>query len=108
MRAITRSVTGAGSTTPIPVDTYICPTNIGVGVKITGSVTYTVQHTFDDVFAADFNPATATWYNHPTLTGSANLDGNYAFPVTAIRVTNAGGSTGTTAITVIQSGLVGA
>ena len=108
MRAINKSVTGAGSTAPIPMDTYISPFNVGVGITVTGTVTYTVQHTFDDVFAQGFDPATATWFNHPTLTGSASLDGNYAFPVTAIRVTNAGGSTGTTKITIVQAGLVGA
>lgn len=107
MKAVVRSVTGVGSSTPAPMDTYISPFNVGVGIKVTGTVTYTVQHTFDDVFAADFNAATATWYNHPTLTGSASLDGNYAFPVTAIRVINSAGS-GTTQLTAIQAGLVGA
>lgn len=102
MKAVVRTVTGAGSSDAIPLDTYISPFNIGVGVVITGTVTYTVQHTFDNIFDAAVTPV---WFNHPTLTGSASLDGNYAFPVTAIRVTNAVGSTGTTKITAIQAGI---
>lgn len=105
MRSTIKSVTGVGSSAAIPMDTYICPFNVGIGVTITGTVTYTVQHTFDNVLDSSVTPV---WFDHPTLTGSASLDGNYAFPVAAIRVTNAAGSSGTTKLTVIQAGLVGA
>lgn len=107
MRPITVSVTGAGVSNPLPQDHYISPFNIGFGVTVSGTVTYSVQHTFDDVFAAGYNPATGTWFNHPDATGlTANVDGNYAFPVTAIRL-SVGAGTGTATLTTIQAGLVG-
>jgi hypothetical protein len=97
--------TGATSSNVLVMDTYISPFNVGMGVVVTGSVTFTVQHTFDNVLDSSITP---TWFNHPTLTGTAGADGNYAFPVAAIRITNSAGSTGTARLTVIQAGLVGA
>ena len=77
----------SGVTAPIPMDQYISPFNVGFGVVPSGTATYTVQHTFNDPFAADFTPAGATWFNHPDIASeSGNNDGNYAFPVRAIRL----------------------
>ena len=77
----------SGVTAPVPMDQYISPFNVALGIVPAGTATYTVQHTFDDPFASDFDPATATWFNHPDLTSeSGNNDGNYAFPVRAIRL----------------------
>ena len=77
------------------------PFNVGFGVVISGAPTYTVQHTFD-------NPWTTTspvWFDHPTVAGeTANADGNYAFPVAAIKVVITSG-TGTAQLTVIQAGI---
>ena len=77
------------------------PFNVGFGVVISGDPTYTVQHTFD-------NPWTTTvpvWFDHPTVSGEvANADGNYAFPVAAIKVAVTAG-TGTATLTVIQAGI---
>jgi hypothetical protein len=95
------SKTGAGSTSPIVVNTNATPCNIGFGVVVSGTVDYTVQHTFDD-------PATGftTWFPHPTIAAqSINKDGNYAFPVTGIRLTvNSGGGTAT--LNLVQAGIV--
>lgn len=92
--------TGAGSTSPIVINTNTNPCNIGFGVIVSGTVDYTVQHTFDD-------PATGftTWFPHPTIaTQSTNKDGNYAFPVTGIRLTvNSGGGTAT--LKLVQAGI---
>jgi hypothetical protein len=79
------------------------PFAIGAGVKVTGTITFQVQHTFDDVFSETFNPATAVWYNHPTLTGSSNVDSNYAFAVRGIRITSSAG-TGSATLTAVQAG----
>ena len=105
MRPTTISVTNVGSTTVIIApDVNKSPFAIGLGVNVTGTVNYTVQHTFDDVWSTAFSIAGATWYNHPTLSGqTANMDSNYAFPVCGIRVINNSG-TGTTALTAVQGG----
>lgn len=105
MRAITKSVTGVGTTTPIPLDNYISPFNVGFGVVVSGTATYTVQHSFDNPFAAGYTAAGATWFDHPDVAAeTTNADGNYAFPVAAIRVNLTSGS-GTATITATQAGI---
>lgn len=82
------------------MNTNISPFNVGFGVIVSGTVDYTVQHTFDD-------PATgfSTWFSHPTIAAqSTNKDGNYAFPVTGIKVlVNSG--TGTATLKLLQAGI---
>lgn len=89
-----RSQTAAGSTSAIITDYYISPFNVGFGVVVSGTVNYTVQHTFDGV----------TWFDHPTIASKGtNQDGNYAFPILQVRLTvNSGGGTAT--LTLIQAG----
>lgn len=107
MRPVTVTQTGTGSSSLIPMDFYLNPFNIGLGIVVTGTVNYTVQHTFDDVFASNYDPSTGNWFNHPVLASlDVNADGNYAFPCSAIRVTVNSGD-GSAAITVIQAGATG-
>lgn len=96
-QVITQS--GTGTSAWIPMDYKQNPFNIGIGVVVSGTVTYTVQHTFDDIYDTSITP---TAFNHSTLaTQTANKDGNYAFPVRAIRINNSAG-TGTTTMTLLQ------
>lgn len=107
MRPAVATTSGASTSSVIPLDNYRSPFNVGFGVVVTGAVVYSVQHTFDDVYAASFNPATATWFTHPSVTGlTVSSDGNYAFPVTAVRVLQASGA-GSTRTTFIQAGMPG-
>lgn len=100
MKQQTVSQTGVGSSGSIVVNTNISPVNIGFGVVVTGTVNYTVQHTFDDP-AVGFS----TWFSHSTVAGqTANADGNYAFPVTGIKVLVNSGS-GTATLNLIQAGI---
>lgn len=100
MKQQTVSKTGVGSSAAIVVNTNISPVNIGFGVVVTGTVTYTVQHTFDDP-AVGFT----TWFSHPTVVDeTTNQDGNYAFPVTGVKVLVTAGS-GTASLQLIQAGI---
>lgn len=59
--------------------------SVGMGITVTGTVNYTIQHTFTDVF----NNVTTSqnWFNHSTLTSkTASADGNYAFNIFATRL----------------------
>lgn len=105
MRRIELTQTGAGATVVSPMNLNTSPFNIGFAVLVTGTVNYTVQHTFDDVYSQTFNPSTANWFSHPTIAGlAANADGNYAFPVTGIRLlVNSGG--GTARLVLLQAGI---
>lgn len=105
MRAIVLTATAVAATPVAAMNLNVSPFNIGFGVVVTGTVTYTVQHTFDDVYAPTFNPATATWFNHPTVAAqTTSQDGNYAFPVRGVRV-NLTAGTGSVVATVLQAGI---
>jgi len=110
MRPIRVTVGAQAVSAPIPLDHYRDPFNVGVGVKLSAgaTLTYSVEHTFDDVFSESFNPSTATWYTNSGLGAkTASLDGNYAFPVTAVRLNVTAYTSGSATMTIIQSGMPG-
>lgn len=93
-----------GGSIPVPVDQYISPTSIGLGLDFVGAAAnVTVQHTFGDIFTVDPS-ALHDWHDHDTLASiSADDEGNYSFPPRAIRLlTNSG--IGEVVFNVIQSG----
>ena len=100
MRSTTITQTGVGSSAVCPVDFRAQVFAIGIGCVITGTVTYSVQHTFDDIYDPTIIP---TWFtNAYAVNQSANIDTNYAFPIKALRVTVSAG-TGSVAMTVLQT-----
>ena len=110
MRPIRVTVGAQDVSSVVPLDTYQDPFNVSIGVSLSGgsTLTYSVQHTFDDVQAPGFDPTTATWFTNSGLSAkTTSLDGNYAFPVTAIRLNVTAYTSGTATMTVIQSGMPG-
>lgn len=102
MRPIVIAQTGAGSSASAPMNIHTSPFNVGFGVVVNGTVTYSIQHTFDDVFNAAVTPV---WFSHPSVSSlTVNADGNYAFPVRAIKVLVTSGS-GTATATLLQAGI---
>ena len=100
MRQQSVSKTGTGSSSALVMNTNISPFNVGFGVVVSGTVNYTVQHTFDDP-----GVGFTTWYSHPTIAAqTANADGNYAFPVTGVKVLVNSGS-GTATLNLVQAGI---
>jgi hypothetical protein len=99
MRRTVISLAAAGSSAPIILDRGLNPFSVGLGLVVTGAATSKVEHTFDDPFGT-----ITTWLSHASLVDKTvgSYDGNYAYPVTAIRITQA--STGTTTLTVLQAG----
>lgn len=100
MRPQSVTVTGVATSAWIPLDTKQTPFNVGLGVVInSGTATYTVQHTFNNVLAGE----TATAFDNATLAGdTTNQDGNYAFPVAAVRLNVTVSSGGTVTLHVLQ------
>jgi hypothetical protein len=88
-----------------PPDNYVSPFNVALSVVVDGTVDFDVEYTFDDVFAAGYDPnaAGANWTIHPTVNGAATVDGNIAYPVTGIRIKLNSG-TGSVTATFIQAG----
>lgn len=100
-------VNGLGDSKAIPFDMYPTPFNVGIGCVISSTPTYTVQHTFDNPFAATFEPSAATWFNHDDtdLVGAtANQNSNYAFGCRASRVRLTAGSGSGVTVTYTQAG----
>lgn len=103
MKPVIRSQTGVGSTPWIKLSNKVSPFNVGFGCAVNGTVNYTVQHTFDDPDTTQ----TPTVFNHSNVAAAtANQDGNYAFPVAAVRLTVNSGS-GSVAMTLIEAGSLG-
>lgn len=99
------SQTGTGSSTVIVFDLFRNPFNVGIGCVVSGTVNYTVQHSFDD----PQKPASQTWFPHDNadlVAATTNQNDNFAYPITSSRVTVNSG-TGTVTVTYIQAGLLG-
>jgi hypothetical protein len=111
VRVALNGANGVGATAPIPLDINQSPFAVSVAVAVSGgaSLTYTVEHTYDDVFAADFSPSTAIWWSQTSLTTkNTSLEGNYTYPIRAVRLTLVSPtSSGTATMTVIQAGMPG-
>jgi hypothetical protein len=100
MTIYVRSVTGVAISPIIVTNTYLNPFNIGMGAVVTGTATYTVEHTFDDTTTV----ASPTWFPNSTLTAqTTSKDANYAYPVRAVRL-NVTAGTGTVVLTLVQAG----
>lgn len=99
MRPQIFSCTGTGTSAWIPLDYKQSPFNVGFGIVVNGTITYDIEHTFDDVFDTTVTP---TAFKHATLTAqTTNKDGSYIVPIRAIRINNTAG-TGSTTVTLLQ------
>ena len=59
---------------------------VSLGVIVSGTINYTVQHTLDNMRTGTV-PSALTWFPHASLASkTATADGNYASPVTATRL----------------------
>lgn len=108
MRPSEKTQTGTGSTDPIMLDMVRNPFQVGFGCIVTGTVTYTIEHTFDNL--QEIAPGSATWFPHPdaALVGAtSSQDGTYAFPVRAFRARVTAG-TGSVTVKALQAGHRGA
>lgn len=102
MAAVTQIGMGTSDWKIIDTD-VVSPTNVGIAVVVTGSVTYTVEHTYDDVLTVD----APTVFSHPTLVDKiAAAEGSYVTPIAFIRI-NVTVGTGTAVMTFLQAGVPG-
>lgn len=104
MKAQTQTVTANGATPVLgawmPVDLKASQFQIGFGVTVTGTITYTVQHTYDN---PQLVVSPTPWDHTVVAAKSAAAEGSYSSPVTAIRLKTTAG-TGTATIIMIQAG----
>lgn len=101
MRPKSITLTATGTSNWIPMDFRQAPFNVGIGVKInSGTATYTVEHTFDDVYDSAVTPV--AFSNSGITAQTTNKDGNYAFPVRAVRLNVTAGTSPNVTMTLIQ------
>lgn len=85
----------SGVTNMFIPSTYVPDFNIGVGIYVTGSLNYTLQHTFDDVFTTSYG--SLRFFNNDdaaVVNSTTSQDTNYAFGVGGIQVAVTGVSGG--------------
>jgi hypothetical protein len=101
MRPKKVTVTGVGTSAWLPIDYIQDPMHIGLGcVIVSGTATYSVEHTFDDIYDSTVTPV--AFQNSGITAQTTNKDGNYAFPVRAIRLNVTAGVAPVVAMTMIQ------
>lgn len=103
MRPQTVTVSSQTASAWIPVNHRAEPGfGIGIGVTMTGTLTYSVEHTFDDIQDPTVTPIA---FSHSTIAGkTVNADGNYAFPVRAVRLNVTAYTSGSATMTLLQFG----
>lgn len=106
MRRQEITVSSATSSNPVVVDYRAQVFNIGIGCVLSAGadLTYTVQHTYDDLYAAGYNPATGNWFNHSVLVNrTTNAESDYISPITAVRLTVTAWTSGSVTAVFLQA-----
>lgn len=105
MRPIRVTQTAAGSTNPVPLDMFCVPFNVSIGATVSGTVTYKLQYTYDDVQTKTYVASSGNWNDSiDMIAKTAAFNTAINNPVTAVRLTVTAGS-GTVNGVIIQSGL---
>lgn len=101
MQPIRYTITGTADGTAVNLDYRQNPFTIGVAVVVTGTATFSVQTTYDDIYSA----APVTWFAPSAFSSkSANTDGAITVPCTGIRgVVSAATGTASVDFTFIQA-----
>lgn len=78
----------------IPLDYHSTPFNVSFGVIVhsSGDTTYQVQHTFDVLQGPDATTSARAFVHAEVTAETANVDGNYAYPITGVRVASVSAS----------------
>jgi len=89
----------------VPLNQYAVPFNVGFGISKggTGDTTFRVEHTFDNVLTG---ASAGSVFTHIDVSAAtASRDGNYAYPVAAVRLNVASVSGAATLVfSVLQTG----
>lgn len=102
--AVTVGTNAVASTAWYPCNYKANPFSIGFGVTLSSgaSMTYSIEHTFEDV---QLNAAPYDVFSHDTASGkTASHDDNYAFGVSAMRLTTSAFTSGTATLRIVPQG----
>lgn len=95
----------SGSSPVVPLDLYLTPFNVSLWAIATGTISYDVQYTEDDVFATSYNPETGNWVSLQGMDDATTSQQTILVsPVTAVRSLQNSG-TGSLALRILQAGI---
>ncbi len=107
MKPVSVSQTGVGVTPWKSINFHAQEVNIGIGVGVTGVVTYTVEYTYDDVNNLPDGVASPLVFPLAGMVGeTANADAQILFPISYLRLNVTAGA-GTARMVFVQSDIVG-
>ena len=105
MQSIILTKSGAGSSSVAALSYFTNPFSVGLGAVLTGTATFTVEYSFQDPTDTGYVAANATWFPVTGLSAvSATTGAALNVPCRAVRVTLAGGSSGSVSLYVQQAG----
>lgn len=112
--SVTVGTNSIGSTQWFAPSREISPVNIGIGVWVSGTVNYSVEHTYDDPNAGDgtfsVEPTSSqppvVWPDAILASKTAQAEGGFTMPIFAYRLTVNSG-TGAATMQAIQAGIAG-
>lgn len=101
MKPASKSLTGVGTSTPIPMNLNQDVVGVGFVAVVSGTVTYTINYCMDDPFGS--TPWT-NWFATTIAAATATANGNVLYPITGLQIVITAG-TGTVTLTAIQYGV---
>jgi len=104
-RQVDTKISEVGASSTIGVNINLTPVNVGVAVILSdgATMTYTVEHTYNDIWSAH-DAQDVVWF--PFIENqTGNSDGYYAFPIAGIRVRVTQYTSGTATLRVLQAGI---
>lgn len=93
MRPVIVTETEVGNGSTVRVDYRQPNFKIGIGCTVSGTINYSLEHTFDNI---------AWFVNDDIATKTAKEDTNYAFPIWAVRLVVHSVSGGSVTMTLLQ------
>lgn len=89
MRPVYITQTGVGNSVPVPLDARKAPFTVAIAFIVTGTATYSLQHTYDDITVG----APVNWFTNISITNlTVNAEAQYTAPVRAVRLSVSAGS----------------
>jgi hypothetical protein len=103
--AVTASLGPTGRSWPIPINYRSIGLEIGIGITVSGTINYTLQHTMDEVLVSAAN---INWFNSQDANfvgQTASRSGSYEYPVSAlVIVVNSATHTATLSGRIVETG----
>lgn len=95
-----------GTTSWIPADFEVGRFNAGLGFNVTGTINYTLQHTFDNVYNTAITPFAFDCADTNVVNATADANTNYDKPVGAWQINiNSSSAEGSLVAWIIENGI---